>query len=58
LEKQAQTLRRGVQGIEGKLANADFLAKAPPAVIQRERQRLEQIKTDLAAIEKSLASLK
>jgi valyl-tRNA synthetase len=58
LEKQAQTLRRGVEGIEGKLANADFLAKAPPAVIQRERQRLEQLKTDLAAVEKSLAAMK
>jgi valyl-tRNA synthetase len=58
LEKQAETLRRGVQGIEDKLANQDFLAKAPPAVIQREKERLEQLKADLAAVEKSLAALK
>ncbi len=57
LEKQAETLRRGVRGIEDKLANPDFLAKAPPAVIQREKERLERLKTDLAAVEKSLESL-
>jgi valyl-tRNA synthetase len=58
LTKQAETLRRGVAGIEGKLANQDFLAKAPAAVVQRERQRLAQLQSDLAAVEKSLAALK
>ena len=58
LTKQAETLRRGVAGIEAKLANQDFLAKAPAAVVQRERQRLAQLQADLAAVEKSLAALK
>ncbi|MCJ7543776.1 MAG: class I tRNA ligase family protein, partial [Phycisphaerae bacterium] len=58
LAKQAEMLRRGVAGIEGKLGNADFVAKAPPAVVQRERQRLQQLQADLAVVEKSLAALK
>ena len=57
LTKQAETLRRGVQGIEAKLANEGFVSKAPPAVVQRERQRLAQLKADLEAVEKSLAAL-
>jgi valyl-tRNA synthetase len=58
LTKQAETLRRGVAGIEAKLANQDFLAKAPAAVVQRERERLAQLQGDLAAVEKSLAAMK
>ena len=50
LEKQRSTLTEGIAGIEGKLANENFLAKAPPDVVERERQRLEKLKRDLAAI--------
>jgi valyl-tRNA synthetase len=58
LTKQAETLRRGVAGIEAKLANPDFTAKAPAAVVQREQQRLARLRGDLTAVEKSLAALK
>ena len=57
LTKQADTLRRGIAGIEGKLGNENFVAKAPPAVVQGERDRLASLQTDLAAVEKSLAAL-
>ena len=57
LTKQAQTLRRGVGAIEVKLASAGFLAKAPPELVQRERQRLASLQTDLAAVEKALETL-
>jgi len=57
LEKQAETLRRGIAGIEAKLGNEQFLAKAPPEVVQRERRRLEALRTDLQAVRKSLESL-
>ena len=57
LTKQADTLRRGIAGIEGKLGNEHFVAKAPPAVVQGERDRLVNLQTDLAAVEKSLAAL-
>ncbi|HUT57858.1 MAG TPA: class I tRNA ligase family protein [Phycisphaerae bacterium] len=58
LAKQRDTLARGVAGIEAKLGNEKFLAKAPPEVVQGERDRLAALKTDLAAVERSLNALK
>ena len=58
LQKQADTLTNGIRGIEAKLGNGEFLAKAPAAVVQHEQQRLEQLRADLTAVEKSLAALK
>ncbi len=58
LTKQAETLRRGVEGIQAKLGNDNFVAKAPPAVVERERERLAQLQADLAAVEASLSALK
>jgi valyl-tRNA synthetase len=58
LQKQAQTLRRGIGSIENKLANAGFLGKAPADLVQRERERLASLKTDLAAVEKALEALR
>jgi valyl-tRNA synthetase len=57
LTKQADTLRRGISSIEGKLGNAGFVAKAPSAVVEKERQRLEGLKGELAAVESSLKAL-
>ena len=58
LGKQKATLDRGIAGIEGKLANAGFLAKAPAQVVAAERQRLEALRRDLEAVEAALAALK
>ena len=58
LSKQRDTLTKGVAAIEGKLGNANFVAKAPPAVVEKERGRLESLRAELAAVEKSLESLK
>jgi valyl-tRNA synthetase len=57
LEKQAKTLRRGIEGIEKKLSNESFLSKAPAEVVERERERLAVLRRDLAAVEKSLGAL-
>jgi valyl-tRNA synthetase len=57
LGKQKETLTRGIKGIEGKLGNAKFVAKAPPEVVQRERDRLAELQQELSAVEKSLAAL-
>jgi valyl-tRNA synthetase len=57
LTKQAETLRRGIASIEGKLSNAGFLAKAPAEVVECERQRLTSLQTDLSAVETALRSL-
>jgi valyl-tRNA synthetase len=58
LSKQAETLRKGIQGIEAKLSNKNFLTRAPGKVVERERRRLESLKVDLTAVESSLDALK
>ncbi len=58
LTKQKEQLAKGIAAIEGKLGNEQFIAKAPPALVEKERQRLEGFKADLAAVDKSLESLK
>ena len=57
LKKQADVLAKGIKSIEGKLSNEGFVSKAPPAVVENERKRLESLKSDLAAVEESLKSL-
>jgi len=58
LDKQAATLRKGIKGIEAKLGNESFLTKAPPELVERERERLGQLKRDLQAVDKSLEALR
>ncbi len=57
LQKEADKLRGQIGGIEGKLANAGFVAKAPPAVIDKERQNLAALQAQLAGVEQSLREL-
>ena len=57
LTKQAETLRRGIEGIEKKLSNESFVAKAPAEVVERERERLGELKRDMAALSASLELL-
>jgi len=57
LAKQKETLAKGIRGIEGKLANEGFVAKAPAEVVRRERDRMQELQAELAAVEESLAAL-
>ncbi|MBL8756696.1 MAG: valine--tRNA ligase [Planctomycetes bacterium] len=57
LEKEAEKLRGQIGGIERKLANEGFVAKAPPAVIEKERASLAALRQQLAGIEQSLREL-
>ena len=58
LTAQAETLRKGIRGIDAKLANDNFVSRAPPEVVQRERDRLVRLQGELAAVETSLETLK
>jgi valyl-tRNA synthetase len=49
-EEQRATLRREVDRAEGKLANASFVAKAPPPVVAAERDKLERLRAELEAL--------
>jgi valyl-tRNA synthetase len=57
LQKEADKLRGQIGGIEKKLGNEGFVAKAPPAVIEKERQSLAALQAQLAGIEQSLREL-
>jgi valyl-tRNA synthetase len=57
LAKQQETLRRGIASAEGKLGNDRFVQNAPPEVVQRERERLEAMRGELATVENALAQL-
>jgi len=57
LEKEAEKLRAQIAGIEKKLGNEGFVAKAPPAVIEKERQALAALQAQIAGVEQSLREL-
>jgi len=58
LTQQAETLRKGIAGIEAKLANDKFVSRAPPDVVDRERRRLEGLRGELATVDASLQALR
>ncbi|WRS27112.1 valine--tRNA ligase [Oscillospiraceae bacterium MB08-C2-2] len=55
LNKEKETMLKEVAMLEGKLGNKGFVDKAPPAVVQGEREKLERAKERLAIVEESLA---
>ena len=57
LTKRQQTLTRGIQAADSKLANAKFIENAPPEVVEREKQRLAAMRQELEAVEKALSQL-
>jgi len=54
LAKQAETLEKGIAGIEGKLGNENFVSRAPAEVVEKERQRLEGLKRDLRTVREAV----
>ena len=48
LDKEMGRLRQDIERTEKKLSNPNFVDKAPEAVVQKERNRLEQARTALA----------
>ena len=57
MEKDLAAARSEAEQAERKLANADFTAKAPAAVVAKTRQRLEAANADIARIEQRLEVL-
>ncbi len=56
-EKLAQKLRGQIEGKEKKLTNASFVEKAPPQVVQNERESLAQLQDQLASVQAALENL-
>jgi valyl-tRNA synthetase len=57
LEKVIADRRRAVQGYQGKLGNAGYVAKAPPKVVEETRAMLAAAEADLAAAERAIKEL-
>jgi len=57
LEKQLQSLEKARASAERQLANADFVAKAPPKVIESMREKLADYKSKIERIRATLNSL-
>jgi len=57
LEKDRAAAQKELAGAHAKLGNAEFLAKAPDAVVDKIRGRLAAAEADLARIDAALAAL-
>ena len=57
LQKECDNLRQELARAQGKLCNAGFLAKAPEALVQAEREKLAANAEMLASLEARLAQL-
>ena len=57
LQKEQKTLEGKISGLERKLSNEGFLAKAPAAVVEKERAALEAFKVQLQGVQQSLSEL-
>jgi valyl-tRNA synthetase len=57
LQKEGEGLRREVGRAEGKLNNPGFTAKAPPNLVEAEREKLAANRAMLTALEARLRDL-
>ncbi|MGC2130616.1 MAG: valine--tRNA ligase [Candidatus Aquilonibacter sp.] len=55
--KDAKRLRSEVERGESRLGNHDFIAKAAPSVVTKEREKLEGYRNELARVEAALAAM-
>ena len=58
LESELQKLTGEIERVEKKLANESFVAKAPAAVVDAERQKLAKYQENLEGVKAALAKLK
>ena len=57
LTKELDGAKKELSRIEGKLSNEGFLAKAPEAVVEKEKAKKEDVKARLTALEDQLKEL-
>ena len=58
LTKEKEKTIGEIERLEKKLGNEGFVAKAPAAVVEGEKAKLEKYKETLAGVEKALADLR
>lgn len=57
LQKEIEKLQKDHDKTEAKLSNESFTAKAPPAVIEKEKEKLNQMKSELVQLSHKLSLL-
>ncbi|MCO4784282.1 MAG: valine--tRNA ligase [Marinomonas atlantica] len=57
LQKEIDKASKDLQRIEGKLGNESFVAKAPEAVVEKEKAKCEDLKLVVARLEEQKASI-
>ena len=57
LQKRIQTVQKGLDAIHTKLANPNFIERAPKQVVQRERDRQTDLEAQMQKLRHSLAEL-
>lgn len=57
LSKEIQKLEGGLKAVSGKLNNAKFVANAPDAVVEKEREKLAQMTGTITALQAKLEEL-
>jgi valyl-tRNA synthetase len=57
LEKQKEQILKNLKNLEKKLSNPGFLEKAPLPVVEQERKKLEELKSQIQIIDNNLKAL-
>lgn len=57
LTKQREKITKDVQRLSGKLNNENFVAKAPAAVVDKEKAKLAEAQRDIAKLDEQIAQL-
>ncbi|MBN1141647.1 MAG: class I tRNA ligase family protein, partial [Deltaproteobacteria bacterium] len=57
LRKELAKAEKDVRIFDGKLANADFVAKAPPEVLEKNREKLKEARDKMAVLEAGLEKI-
>ncbi len=57
LEKRVRELEKHIDGIKNKLGNANFVDRAPAKVVNREREKLVEMRDELTKVETNLGML-
>ena len=58
LQKEFEATKNYVSSVSSKLANADFVANAPAAVVENEKAKLAEAEAKLKALEEQVSALK
>ena len=58
LDKEVQRVSKEVPRLEGKLSDEGFLAKAPEAVVAKEKARLDDLRSNLAELEAQIERIR